>query len=58
MFRLDVVVVCRCVSSTDVFLWASSWSCIEACVLLPYRYVTVFLLFMFLVFGRIVVSYM
>jgi hypothetical protein len=35
MFCLDVVVVCRCVSSTDVFLRGSSWSCIDVvCVLL------------------------
>jgi heme exporter protein D len=29
MFCLDVAVVCRCVSSTDVFLSGSSWSCID-----------------------------
>jgi hypothetical protein len=26
IFCLNVVVVCTCVSSTDVFLWGSSWS--------------------------------
>jgi hypothetical protein len=42
MFCLDVVVVCRCVSSTDVFLWGSSWSCIDVCVLLACRYMIAF----------------
>jgi hypothetical protein len=40
MFRLVVIVVC--VSSVDVLLWGSSWSCIDACVLLACRYVTAF----------------
>jgi hypothetical protein len=44
MFYLDVVVVCRCVSSTDVFLWGSYWSFIdEICVLLACKYVIAFL---------------
>lgn len=43
MFCVGVVVVCRCVSSTDVFLWGSFWSGIELiCVLLAYRYVITF----------------
>jgi hypothetical protein len=42
-FLLDVVVVCRCVSSTDVLLWCSSWSCIDAvCVLLASRHMIAF----------------
>jgi hypothetical protein len=30
MFCLVAEVVCRYVSSTDLFLWRSSWSCIDA----------------------------
>jgi hypothetical protein len=29
MFCLAVVIVCICVSFTDVFLWGSPWSCID-----------------------------
>jgi hypothetical protein len=29
MFCLDAVVMCTCVSYTDLFLWGSSWSCID-----------------------------
>jgi hypothetical protein len=29
MFCVGVEVVCRCVPSTDVLLWGSSWSCID-----------------------------
>jgi hypothetical protein len=33
---LNIVVVCRCVSSTDVFVWDSSWSCVGVvCVFWP-----------------------
>jgi hypothetical protein len=43
MFVLDVVVACTCVSSTEVLLWRSLWSCIVAvCVLLTCMYVTAF----------------
>jgi hypothetical protein len=43
MFCLDVVVLCRRVSSTDVFLWGSTWSCIDVvCVLLACRYMIAF----------------
>jgi hypothetical protein len=43
MFRLAVVVVYRCVSSTDVFIWGSFWSCVDVvCVLLACRYVIMF----------------
>jgi hypothetical protein len=43
MFCMDAEVVYRCVSSADVFLWGSSWSCIAVvCSLLACRYVTAF----------------
>jgi hypothetical protein len=43
MFGLDVVVVCKNISSTDVLLWGSSWSCTEVvCVLLACMYITAF----------------
>jgi hypothetical protein len=41
MLYLDVrvIVVSGCVSSTDVFLWGSSWSCTDVvCILLACRY--------------------
>jgi hypothetical protein len=39
MCFLDVVGLCRSVSSTDVFLWGSSWSCTDAaCALLACMY--------------------
>jgi hypothetical protein len=43
MFCLDVAVACRFVSSTNVFLWGSSWSCVDVIhVLLVCRYMTAF----------------
>jgi hypothetical protein len=43
MFCLGVVVVCRCLSSTHVFLLGSSWSCIDVtCDLLACRYMIAF----------------
>jgi hypothetical protein len=41
MFFLDIVVMSRCVSSTNIFIWGCSWSCINVyvvCVLLACRY--------------------
>jgi hypothetical protein len=39
----DVVVASRCVSSTDVFVWDSSWSCTDtSCVLLDFMYMIAF----------------
>jgi hypothetical protein len=42
MFCLDVVIVSRCISTTNVFLWGSSWFCIDVFVLLACRYVIAF----------------
>jgi hypothetical protein len=43
MFSLDAVVVCSCVSSTYVFFYRSSWSCIGVvCAVLACRHMIVF----------------
>jgi hypothetical protein len=45
MFCLDAVIVCRCVSSADMFIWGSSWSCIDIWVVsvcLACKYMIVF----------------
>jgi hypothetical protein len=42
IFCLNIIVVCTCVSSTDVFLCGSSWSCIDVFVLFAFRCRVVF----------------
>jgi hypothetical protein len=59
VFCLDVVVVCRYISSSDMFLCSSSWSCIGVLHILWHLGICcVFSLYVFLVFGRTVVSCM